>query len=389
MYKISELAKRVGLSRTALLYYEKHQLIIGKRLANGYRIYSDKDAQRVHLIQKLLAGGLTIKECKSCLDAKIEKHRLRDRLTALNNEIEQKKQARDLLAAILGDAPQRRWHEELNTIAPDAHLSWLMQQGFNEKEALRLKWLSKDMNEHELYMADFMTVFAPLARWAPGSHEDTLKALSHVPLTPSLIADIGCGKGYSTQLLATHTHANIIAIDNEQSALDALVDRFTQDGLVNRLQTDCTSMTELNMAQDSIDLIWSEGSAYIMGVQNALKKWRSKLKPNGVLVFSDMVWHTTKPSTQAQGFWAKEYPDIQSVEFRLKQISELGYEVIAHFPQSTQAWQNYYGPLHARTMELQATMANSQALQDIQHEVEICTEYANEFGYHLFILQKC
>ncbi|WP_269202111.1 MerR family DNA-binding transcriptional regulator [Pseudoalteromonas luteoviolacea] len=31
MYKISELAKQVGISRTALLYYEKQQLISGQR----------------------------------------------------------------------------------------------------------------------------------------------------------------------------------------------------------------------------------------------------------------------------------------------------------------------------------------------------------------------
>ncbi|QFT13271.1 Mercuric resistance operon regulatory protein (plasmid) [Vibrio sp. THAF190c] len=64
MYQISELAKKVGLSRTALLYYEKQNLISGRRLENGYRVYSDKDVQRVRLIQQLQAGGLTLQECK-------------------------------------------------------------------------------------------------------------------------------------------------------------------------------------------------------------------------------------------------------------------------------------------------------------------------------------
>ncbi|MBQ4880413.1 MerR family transcriptional regulator [Pseudoalteromonas luteoviolacea] len=388
MYKISELAKRVGLSRTALLYYEKQQLITGKRQSNGYRVYLERDVQRVRLIQKLLAGGLTIKECKACLDSKIDPQLLRQRLSVLDEEIKQKQQARDLLSAMLGDAPQHAWHEELNAIAPDAHLNWLIQQGFNEKEALRLKWLSKDMNEHEKYMADFMKVFSPLVRWAPGSEEDTLKALSFVPFSPQLIADIGCGKGYATQLLVAHTKANIIAVDNEQSALDALTDSFTQQGLSHRLQTECASMTELSFNKQNIDLIWSEGSAYIMGVQNALKQWSAILNSDGVLVFSDMVWHTAKPSAQPQDFWTKEYPDMQSVESRLAQISTLGYKVLAHFPQSAQAWQNYYGPLHERVIELKDTMVDSTALQDIQKEVDICTEYANEFGYHMFILQK-
>lgn len=55
MYKISELAAEVGLSRTALLYYEKQELITGRRLENGYRVYSDRDLQRIRLIQQLQA----------------------------------------------------------------------------------------------------------------------------------------------------------------------------------------------------------------------------------------------------------------------------------------------------------------------------------------------
>ena len=175
MYQISELAKKVGLSRTALLYYEKQNLISGRRLENGYRVYSDKDVQRVRLIQQLQAGGLTLQECKVCLEAKVDRQLLQNRLKALDEEIEQKQKSRTLLAAMLGEGDLKAWHEGLDKLAPDAHLDWLMKQGFSEKEALRLKWLSKDMNEHDLYMADFMRVFETLERWGPGSEEETKK----------------------------------------------------------------------------------------------------------------------------------------------------------------------------------------------------------------------
>ncbi|WP_155487100.1 MerR family transcriptional regulator, partial [Vibrio harveyi] len=65
MYRISELAEMLGLSRTTLLYYEKIELIKGQRLSNGYRAYSDADLQRLRLIQQLQSGGLTLKECKA------------------------------------------------------------------------------------------------------------------------------------------------------------------------------------------------------------------------------------------------------------------------------------------------------------------------------------
>ncbi|WP_372836360.1 MerR family transcriptional regulator, partial [Pontibacterium sp.] len=162
MYRISELAEQVGLSRTTLLYYEKLGLIEGKRLGNGYRIYGEYDVQRLRLIQQLHAGGLTLNECKACLNARIDRQVLLNRLSQLDDEIAEKQSARRLLAALLGETGHKEWHETIDRVAPDVHLDWLIKQGFNEKEALRLKWLSKNMNEHERYMADFLRVYEAL-----------------------------------------------------------------------------------------------------------------------------------------------------------------------------------------------------------------------------------
>lgn len=388
MYKISELAALVGLSRTALLYYEKQKLISSHRLSNGYRVYGDKELQRVRLIQQLLAGGLTLKECKVCLEAKVDRQLLRNRLEALDIEIEQKQKSRRLLAALLGEEESKSWHTGLDKLAPDAHLEWLIKQGFSEKEALRLKWLSKDMNEHDVYMADFMKVFETLERWGPGSEVDTAKAFSLVTSTPERILEVGCGKGLATQVLADSCTAEIVAVDNEQSALTRLTERFSQQGISHRLETVCASMTDLPFDDLSFDLIWSEGSAYIMGVEKALKSWRPLLSEHGFLVISDMVWRAAEPSDEALEFWSQEYPDIQSIETRLVQIEKAGYKVVNHFPQSEQAWLNYYAPLKRRVAELEAEMGESQALKDIKREVKLCTELADEFGYHMFVLAK-
>lgn len=388
MYRISELATAVGLSRTALLYYEKLKLISGKRLDNGYRVYSDRDRQRIRLIQQLQAGGLTLKDCKACLEAKVDRALLEHRLQTLEHEIEQKQRSRELLAAMLGEGDLKAWHEGLDKLAPDAHLEWLIKQGFDEKEALRLKWLSRDMNEHEQYMADFMKVFETLERWGPGSEQATQKALSLVPTTPKKLLEIGCGKGLATQVLAESGSAIITAVDNERSALDRLNQRFEQLGLSSRLETVCASMTELPFDEESFDLIWAEGSAYIMGVEKALSQWKPYLETGGCLMISDMVWHTSQPGSESIEFWNQEYPDIQLVETRLKQMQNAGYRVIGHFALSREAWMNYYGPLGERVKELQPEMFASQAWKDIQREVNVCTQFAEQFGYHMFILEK-
>ncbi len=388
MYKISELAAKVGLSRTALLYYEKQKLIAGNRLENGYRVYSDSDLQRIQLIQYLQLGGLTLKECKVSLEKKIDENLLKKRLAALDQEIAKKQQARSLLAALAGEGDPKTWHEGLSKLAPDAHLDWLKMQGFSDKEALQLKWLSKNMNEHDLYMEDFMKVFDTLERWGPGSDKDTMHALSLVPKIPENILELGCGKGLATKVLAKSSNAKITALDNEQSALDSLSKRFEQLGLSDQLDTLCASMADLPFSPESFDLLWAEGSAYIIGIEKALSLWKPVIKQKGCLVISDMVWKTDTPSLASRNFWAHEYPDIQSVQTRLKQIEKAGYEVVEHFPQSDVAWTNYYTPLSIRLAELETEMKGSAAFNDILNEVSICTEYANEFGYHMFVLSK-
>ncbi len=388
MYRISELAKQVGLSRTALLYYEKQQLIKGHRLDNGYRVYSDKDLQRIRLIQQLQSGGLTLKECKACLEAKVDRQLLKNRLQELDREIAQKQQSRQLLAALLGEGDLKTWHENVDKVAPDAHLDWLIKQGFTEKEALRLKWLSKDMNEHDTYMADFMKVFETLERWAPGSKSETIKAISLLPEEPKKILEVGCGKGIATQLLAQNTAASITAVDNEESALTRLRDRFSSNNLSSRLTTVCASMTELPFDTASFDLIWAEGSAYIMGVNNALTQWKPLLVENGVLMLSDLVWLTDTPSEEAIKFWQQEYPDIQNVKTRLQHIKTAGYEVVDSFTLSDDAWRNYYEPLITRVDALIEHMPDSAALQDISKENNIYRNYLGQFGYQMFILRK-
>lgn len=388
MLRISELAKRVGLSRSALLYYERLGLISGHRLANGYRCYREQDAQRLQLILKLQAGGLTLKECMACLDARVDRRQLRSRLDQLDEEIARKQQSRQLLAALLGEGALQAWHAAVDKVAPDAHLAWLIKQGFSEKDALRLKWLSKDMNEHEHYMADFMQVFSSLDRWGPGSEQDTLRALAAVPFKPQHILEIGCGRGIATTVLATHTSAKITALDNEASALDRVMERAAEAGVASRVETVCASMTEMPFAAGSFDLIWCEGSAYVMGVEKALAQWQHFLRPGGILMFSDLVWCTATPSADARAFWQSEYPDMRDAGTRQQQAKAAGYALLDSFVLSDESWQAYAAPLRNRVDQLRAQLKDSAALQDLTTELEIYRKHLGEFGYQMFVLRN-
>lgn len=388
MYLISQLAAMVGLSRTTLLYYEKLGLISGKRLANGYRIYSERDLQQVRFVQQLQRGGLTLSECKFCLESKLDRAVLKHRYEELEQEIERKQKSLALLSSLLGEQNSQSWHQTLAEVAPDAHIDWLKVQGFDEKQAMRIKWLSKDMNEHDKYMQDFMSVFEALESWGPNSLTDTSQAFELLNMNPKRMLEVGCGKGNSTIALAKLSAAEILAIDNEQYALDKLEEKIKQNQMSDRISTKCISMTELDFGEDKFDVIWAEACAYIMGVENALNKWKRLLNKDGALVFSDLVWLTERPSEAAINYWKNDYPDMQSVDMRKKQIDKAGYELQHTFTLSQQAWQNYYKPLEQRLKELAPKMAGSQALIDIQNEVDLYKSHLGEFGYQFFIAKK-
>ncbi|MCG7491044.1 MerR family transcriptional regulator [Vibrio sp. Of14-4] len=390
MYLISELAAKVGVSRTTLLYYERLGLVTGQRLDNRYRYYSEGDLQRLILIQQLQSAGLSLKECQECLQAKLDKSLLESRLNQLNEEIEKKQHARELLMALLGKGSQRELHQSLGKNAPNAYLNWLHAQGYCEKEALRLKWLSKDMNQHDTYMQDFMMVFETLERWGPGSTQDSLKALNLIsPESISQVLEIGFGKGLSTILLAENSRAHITAVDNEPMAIEHLHQRVQSLKLEERISPVCASMTELPFKEKSFDAIWAESCVYIMGMENALKQWKPLLKDQGMLMVSDLVWLTDTPDEDAMKFWLADYPDISSIPERLKLFKQQGYEVIEHFSLDIEAWKNYWLPLQQRIEGLKPSMPNSQAIADIEKEISIYEQSAaKDFTYQFFVLRK-
>lgn len=388
MYHISELAQHVNLSRSTLLYYEKLGLIKAKRQTNGYRYYSNNDLQRIRLLQQLQAGGLTLKECQSCLDGKINRDMLMDRLQVLEQEIATKQHAKQLLSSMLGMNASCNWHETIERTAPLAHLEWLKQQGFNEKEALRLKWLSKNINEHEQYMADFESIFYGLDRLGPSDDDDSLQALHALPINTGNALDVGCGKGLTTCLLAHHSGFSLTALDNDEYHLSFLKEKIKHQPINERITTSCSSMMAMPFEEQQFDVIWAEGSAYIMGVNNALKQWQRFLKPHGYVVISDLVWLTETPSIEAYEFWQKNYPDMTSKQQRTTDIINAGYEVITSFTQSEKSWLNYLVPLKQKLNDIGDNDYKSNAVNDLRQEIHIHDQYLGEYGYHLFVLKS-
>ncbi|MDT0301777.1 MerR family transcriptional regulator [Streptomonospora wellingtoniae] len=69
--RIGELAKRTGASVRSLRYYEEQRLLRSDRSPSGQRLYAESDVDRILLVRRLFAAGLSsriIAELLPCVD---------------------------------------------------------------------------------------------------------------------------------------------------------------------------------------------------------------------------------------------------------------------------------------------------------------------------------
>ena len=139
---------------------------------------------------------------------------------------------------------------------------------------------NKTIHDFELNLiCDF---FSTMKRQGPGSPEVTLKALSFIDnLTDkSLIADLGCGTGGQTMVLAEHAPGKITGLDFLPGFVDIFNRNARQTALQDRVKGIVGSMDNLPFQEGELDLIWSEGAIYNIGFERGLNEWRKYLKPS-------------------------------------------------------------------------------------------------------------
>lgn len=67
---VTELARRANVTAATVRYYARSGLLHpGREPGNGYRCFSDGDVQRIALIRRAQALGLTIRDIKVILDS--------------------------------------------------------------------------------------------------------------------------------------------------------------------------------------------------------------------------------------------------------------------------------------------------------------------------------
>lgn len=142
---------------------------------------------------------------------------------------------------------------------------------------------------HEFDFNLICEYFSNIERQGPGSPETTIKALSFINnlTNESHIADIGCGTGGQTIVLAQHTQGNITGIDLFPFFIDLFNANASKMQLHNRVKGVVGSMEYLPFQDNEFDLIWSEGAIYNIGFERGLNEWRKFLKTDGYIAVTE------------------------------------------------------------------------------------------------------
>lgn len=241
----------------------------------------------------------------------------------------------------------------------------------------------------------FFELHKDLPREGPGDNASTARAFAMIPGLPPRprILDIGCGPGKQTFVLAARSGGHVTALDKHRPFLDELTRLVSQAGLARRIAPLEGDMAALDFADESFDLLWSEGAIYILGFERGLREWKRLLKPGGGLAVTEISWLVENPPAEALAFWGREYPQMKSVAENLEIVERCGYRLLDHFtlPQSAW-WEQYYTPMEVRLEMLRAqNAANPEALRlldESQAEIDLYRKFSDAYGYEFYVMQK-
>jgi len=233
-------------------------------------------------------------------------------------------------------------------------------------------------------------------RQGPGGDDETRRAIDLSGLrdaTDVQLADIGCGTGASTFVLAQELDANIVAVDLLPDFLQLLDTAAAQRGLGDRITTLATSMDALPFDDESLDAIWAEGAIYNIGFETGIRTWRRFLEPGGILAVSEITWLTHDRPTELEEHWNAEYPEIATASAKIATLEQHGYSPIGYFALPEHCWlDNYYRPMQQRFADFLARHDHSDAARAIveaeHHEIDLYERFSPYVGYGYYVARK-
>ena len=101
-------------------------------------------------------------------------------------------------------------------------------------------------------------------------------------------------------------------------------------------------MGSLDWEPETIDLLWSEGAAYNLTFEGALKAWRPLMAANGIAVISEMSYFSSEVPESVRVYWQNAYPTIVTESENSDRANSSGFEVLGIHRLPSKAWWDNY-----------------------------------------------
>jgi SAM-dependent methyltransferase len=207
------------------------------------------------------------------------------------------------------------------------------------------------------------------------------------------ILDAGCGAGGPTLELARLGGGPVVGLDIDLPALKTLQRTMEAAGLTAWVSAVLGSIDAIGFRDEAFDLVWAEGSIFVLGFEAGLRAWRRLLRPGGFLGVHEAVWLRPDPPSEVRAYWTGRFRRLGTVPEMLAQISPCGFRTVGHFALPEDAWWTaYYAPLGARIAELRVRYAADPevlaVLDQEQQEVHRFRASQRWFGSAYFLMQK-
>ena len=170
MLTVTQLARKFGISRTAVLYYEGEGLLLpAHRSANGYRWYGDKEVERLSAILSYRSYGVPVANLGDfidCKDGKSQWQNLQNHFRQLENEISLLRKQQKAIVTLMqepkllqenrvtkerwveimemagfDDDDMDNWHRKFEEMEPDNHQQFLESLGICSDEIKQIRGL--------------------------------------------------------------------------------------------------------------------------------------------------------------------------------------------------------------------------------------------------------
>lgn len=234
----------------------------------------------------------------------------------------------------------------------------------------------------------FYLAYKDLDRLSPGSVDTTLKVLDKIDDKNILnVLDIGCGVGQATILLANRfENATIESIDLFKHYLSLLDEKIAENNLDDRVFTYQMDMRDPDFANEEFDIVFSEASIEIIGFKKGLKEWKRLLKPNGYLIVSDISW-ISKPSNESRKFWKNTYGEVDTIENKISQIKDEGYEFLDYVIVPKDDWESYYVELEKNLNVLRSDKSARDFVKQLKKEIDVYRSNSDDYSYVFYIMK--